>query len=116
MIVAVQGTSSFDDYSVFLRAMGVALSSMPDNDKEFLIYSAGPIKINSMVSEFSNISEKGLKSRGKKLKNYKVAPSWLSENMEFVDYFVYLSKPKESVSKLVSEAQLKNIEVGIYRY
>jgi hypothetical protein len=116
MIVAVQGTNSFDDYSVFLRAMGVALSSMPEGDKEFYIYSAGPAKINSMVSEFSNISEKGLKSRGKKLKNYKVAPSWLSENMDAVNYFVYLSKPKESVSKLVSEAQLKNVEVGIYRY
>lgn len=116
MIVAVQGSNSFDDYSVFLRAIGVALSSMPANDDAFYIYSAGPARINAMVSEFSNISEKGLKSRGKKLKNYKVAPSWLSENMESVNYFIYLSKPKESVSKLVSEAQLKNIEVGIYRY
>ena len=68
MIVAVQGTSNFNDYSVFLRAMGVALSSMPNNDKEFYIYSVGPARVNSMVSEFSNISEKGLKSRGKKLK------------------------------------------------
>ena len=39
-----------------------------------------------------------------------------SENMESVNYFIYLSNPKESISKLVSEAQLKNIEVGIYRY
>jgi hypothetical protein len=36
--------------------------------------------------------------------------------MEHVDYLAFLSKPKESVSRLVAEAELKNIEVGIYRY
>ena len=116
MIVAVQGSNSFDDYSVFLRAMGVALSTMPESDKEFHIYSAGPTRINSMVSEFCNISERGFKSRGKKLKNYKVPPSWLIENISHIGYLAYFSKPKEPVSKLVSEAQLQDIEVGIFRY
>ena len=36
MIVVVQGTNDFDNYQVFLRSMGVALSVMPANDKEFL--------------------------------------------------------------------------------
>jgi hypothetical protein len=36
--------------------------------------------------------------------------------MEHVNYFAFLSKPKQSVSKLVSEAELKGIEVGIFRY
>ena len=37
MIVAVHGTSDFDDYQVFLRAMSVALSGMKEGDKEFTI-------------------------------------------------------------------------------
>ena len=116
MIVGVQGTSSFDDYQIFLRAMGVAMSSMPENDKYFYIYSAGPAKINSMVMEFVNLSERGMKARGKKIKFYKVPPAWLKENMESINYFAYLSKPKESVSKLVADAELNNVEVGIFRY
>lgn len=116
MIVAVQGTRDFDDYQVFLRAMGVALSSMPQEDKEFLIYSAGPAKVNAMVSEFANVSERGMKSRGKKIKFFKVPSSYLEENIDHVNYLAFLSKPKEPVSKLVAQAELKNIEVGIYRY
>jgi hypothetical protein len=116
MIVGVQGTSSFDDYQVFLRAMGVAMSSMPEDDIYFYVYSAGPARINSMVMEFVNLSERGMKSRGKKIKLYKVPPSWISENMAQFNYFAFLSKPKESVSRLVSEAELNNVEVGIYRY
>lgn len=116
MIVAVQGTNEFSDYNVFIRAMGVALSNMNEDDKEFLIYSAGPAKINAMVSEFSNVSEKGMKARGKKIKFYKVPPSWIEENLEYVTYFAYLSKPKQSTSKLVAAAELKNIEVGLFQY
>lgn len=116
MIVAVQGTKAFDDYQVFLRAMGVAMSAMKEDDAELLIYSAGPAKINSMVSEFSNLSERGMKARGKRIKFLKVPPSYIEENIKSVNYFAFLSKPKESVSKLVATAELKNVEVGIYRY
>jgi hypothetical protein len=116
MKVAVQGTTEFNDYSVFLRAMSVALSGMTEDDAEFLIYSAGPANINSYVSEFCNISEKGMKSRGRKIKFYKVPPSWIEENMEYINYFAYLAKPKQNASKLVAAAELKNIEVGIFQY
>jgi hypothetical protein len=116
MIVVVQGTNDFNDYNVFIRAMGVALSGMKEDDKEFYIYSVGPAKINSMVLEFCNLSERGMKARGMKIKNYKVPASWVVENMEYVNYFAFLSKPKQPLSKLVAEAELKNIEVGIFRY
>lgn len=116
MIVAVQGTPEFNEYTVFLRAISVALSGMKEDDKEFVIYSVGPANINSFVSEFSNISEKGMKSRGKKIKFYKVAPQWLEENIEYVNYFAYLCKPKQKTSKLVATAELNNIEVGIFQY
>jgi len=116
MIVVVQGTSDFEDYSVFIRAMGVAMSGMSEDDKEFYVYSAGPARINSMVSEFCNLSERGMKARGKKIKYYKVPVQWVYENLDYVNYFAFLSKPKQPVSKLVAEAELKNIEVGIFRY
>lgn len=116
MIVVVQGTNDFNDYNVFIRAMGVAMSGMKEGDKEFYVYSAGPAKINSMVSEFCNLSERGMKARGMKIKYYKVPVQWVHENLEYVNYFAFLSKPKQPVSKLVAEAELKNIEVGIFRY
>jgi len=116
MIVAVQGTKEFADYNVFIRAMGVALASMKQDDKEFIIYSIGPSKMNSFVSEFCNLSERGMKARGMKIKNYKVASEWIVKNMDQVNYFAFFSNPKQGVSKLVAEAELKNIEVGIFRY
>jgi hypothetical protein len=116
MIVAVQGTNAFEDYNVFLRAMGVAMSGMHEDDKEIYIYSAGPMKVNSYVMEFSNLSERGLKARGKKIKYFKVPPSWLEENISSFNYVVFLSKPKEPLSKVVASAELNNVEVGIFRY
>ena len=73
MLVVVQATNEFNDYSVFLRAMGVALSSMHPNDDEIIIYSVGSKdnNIHNFAMEFCNLSEKGLKGRGKKIKTYK---------------------------------------------
>jgi hypothetical protein len=116
MNIVVQGSKDFDDYQVFLRAIGVAMSSIGIDDKELHIYSAGPAKINSMLSEFCNLSERGMKARGMKIKHYKVPPSWVIENIDYINYFAFLSKPKEAVSKLVSVAESKQIEVGIFRY
>jgi len=116
MIVAVQGTKDFNDYNVFLRAMSVALSGMKEEDKEFIIYSVGPATINSMVSEFSNLSERGMKARGKKIKFYKSPQSWVEENINYINYFAFLSTANQSQSKLVDAAELNNVEVGIFRY
>jgi hypothetical protein len=116
MNIVVQGSKEFDDYQVFLRAMGVALSNMQSNDKELHIYSVGPTKINAMLSEFCNLSERGMKARGMKIKHYKVPSSWVMENIDYINYFAFLSKPKEVVSKLVGVAESKQIEVGIFRY
>jgi hypothetical protein len=116
MIVAAQGTKSFDEYSVFLRAMGAALSQMGEDDKEFYVYSAGPSKINSMALEFCNVSERSLKARGIKVRLIKVPPSWIKENISIVNYFAFFSKPKEAVSPLVSYAESKDASVGVYRF
>jgi hypothetical protein len=116
MIVAVHGTTDFDDYQVFLRAMSVALSGMKDGDKDFIVYSAGPAAINSFVSEFCNLSERGMKSRGRKIKFIQVPPWYIEENIQSINYLAFLSKPKQPVSKLVTTAEQNNVEVGIFRY
>ena len=116
MIVAVQGTSSFNDYQVFLRAMGVAMSNLLSEDPYFYVYSAGPSNINDMAMEFVNLSERGLKSRGKKIKMYKVAPSWIEDNLVDINYFAFFSLPNEQQSKLVEKALNQNIETAIFSY
>jgi hypothetical protein len=45
-----------------------------------------------------------------------VPSSWAVENMEHINYFAFLSKPKDPVSKLASVAESKQIETGIFRY
>ena len=117
MIVAIQGTKGFNDYSIFLRGMGVALRTMDrDNDKEFMVYSAGPGQINSFAMEFLNVNERSLKAYGIKTKFVRVPQSWLLEHIHSINYVLYFSKPKEPVSELVDLADAKSIDVGVYRY
>ena len=116
MIVGVQGTSSFDNYNVFLRSMAVALSELKEEDKTFHVYSAGPNNINMMAMEFANLSEKGMKSRGKSIKFIKVNPEWMQENILQVDHFAFLSNPKEPVSKIVHVSKLNNINTNVYNF
>lgn len=116
MIIVVQGTRQFNDYNIFLRAMGTALSDKDPNDNDVIIYTTGPANINSMSLEFSNISERSLKARGIRIRTYKVPPKWVQENIHEVDYLAYFSKPKEPLTSLVDFAEAKDVEVGIYRY
>lgn len=96
--------------------MGVMLSSMKNDDTKIYVYSAGPAKVNSMVSEFCNLSERGLRARGKKIKFFKVAPSWIKDNIYDFDNFVYLCTPNDPNSSLVAEAELSELDVQIFRY
>jgi hypothetical protein len=115
MIVGVQGTSGFDNYNIFLRSMAVALSELGE-DKDFCIYSAGPNNINMMAMEFVNLSERGMKSRGKSIKLFKVTPEWLDENVKDINHFAFLSNPKEPVSKIVHSSKLNNINTNVYTF
>jgi hypothetical protein len=116
MIVGVEGSRNFTDYSIFLRGMRTALSSMKENDKQFTIMSAGPVRTNEMVMEFSNVSERTLKSLGIKVKVVKVPHKWFLKNMHVIDHFLYFTLPKETISELVREAEDKDVDVGVYRY
>ena len=116
MIIAVEGTKSFNDYEVFMRAMGVALSSL-NSDSDIQVWSLGPHKINSFTAAFCNSSENFLKQKGFRLTFSKVNTSWMIENINYVNYFAYFSLPKENISKLAKQAQeIEGCEVGIFRY
>jgi hypothetical protein len=116
MIVGVQGSRSFDDYAVFLRAMGTALSEMGQDDREIFIYSAGPARVNSMAMEFSNVSERSLKARGIKIQTRKVPVGWFQDYMSDIDFFAYFCKAGESDSALVGVAESVNKIPYVYRY
>jgi hypothetical protein len=116
MIVAIHGSRSFTDYNIFLRAMHTALTQLPEDDKMITIMSAGPAQINSFGQEFSNITERSLKARGIRIKLVKIPPSWIKDNIDKVDYLAYFSKPKESLPDIVTFADAKDVEVGVYRF
>jgi hypothetical protein len=116
MIIAVEGTKSFLDYEVFMRAMGVALST-PNYENEIQVWSVGPHKINSFTAAFCNSSENFLKQKGYRIKFSKVNAQWLRENIQYVDYYAFFSLPKETESNLVKMAQqIEGCEIGIFRY
>lgn len=116
MLMAVQGTNRFDDYNVFMRAMYTALHTMKDTDKEIYIYSAGPVKVNNMALEFSNITESSLKARGIRIQTRRVTTKWLEDNMNSIDYLAFFSKPGEPFSKLVDVADSHKVEAQVYSY
>jgi hypothetical protein len=96
--------------------MGTALRDLPEGDQEFLIFSAGPMRINAFGQEFSNISERTLKSKGIKIKLVKVPPSWIDSNLSGIDYFAFFSKPKETWSKQAQNAHDKDANLWVYRF
>lgn len=116
MNIAVQGTGSFNNYNVFMRSMAVAMSGKQEDDKEIVVYSFGPKNVNSFVAGFCNITERSLKSRGIKIKYRKIPASTAEQIMEDLDYFIFLSNPNEYTSKLAAEAELRGVEVGVFRY
>ena len=116
MIIVVEVTKSFEDYEVFMRAMGVALST-PNHKDEIQVWSAGPHKINNFTAAFCNSSENFLRQKGFKISFSKVISSWIAENISYVNYFAFFSKPNESLSKLARLAQdAERCELGIFRY
>jgi len=96
--------------------MAVALSELKPEEREFNLYSAGPNKVNDMAMEFVNLSERGMKSRGRSIKLFRVTPQWLEENINSFDHFAFVSNPKERVSNLVGLSKSKNISTNIYNF
>jgi hypothetical protein len=116
MKIAVQGSNTFSDYAIFMRAMRTALYSMDKNDKEVILYAVGPIRVNQMAQEFSNVSEDGFRARGRKISCRRMPQSWLESNMSDINYFAFFKKPGERVSPLVKLADELKVDAQIYEY
>jgi hypothetical protein len=116
MIVAIQATRGFSDYPVFLKGIGHALNQIESDDKDISIYSAGPVNLNNMATEFVNVSERSFKGRGIKTKLYKVPPSWIDENTSKISHFVFFANKKEPLSPQVEKADAKDANVWVHRY
>ena len=69
-----------------------------------------------MAMEFVNLSERGMKSRKKNIKFFKVTSEWLEENINDIDHFAFLSNPKEPVSKIVHLSKLNNKNTNVYNF
>lgn len=115
MIVGVLGSRNFNDYAIFLSGMAKSLYSMKGSeDKEFLIFSAGPHKLNQMAREYLNVSN--FKARGIKTRLIQVPPSWLKENHHQLDHMLYFCLPKEPLPDPVNFLSAKDVRVDIFRY
>lgn len=115
MIIGMQGSRNFNDYAIFLNAM-TRIMNIAKEEKEIVFMTAGPHRVNDMLMEFTNVSERSLKARGIKVKVVKMPSVALKERIHDIDYLVYLCLPKEPVSDLIREAQNKDAEVAVYRY
>ena len=117
MRLLIESTKGFKDYEVFMRAMGVVMGQMEDSDGSIDVFSVGPHKLNAMASEFFNVAENSLKSRGIKY-SFNILPQSVPEMMiTRFNYMAYLSNPENTkLSKLTKLAEENGIEVGIFRY
>ena len=117
MRLLIESTKGFDDYQVFMRAMGVVMGHMKSSNDFIDVYSVGTYKLNAMVNEFFNVAEDSLRSRGIK-HSFNILPGSTPELiMTRFNYMAYLSNPENTkLSKLVTLAEENNIEVGVFRY
>ena len=89
---------------------------MSEDDKEITIYGLGPVRVNNMATEFSNVSEDGLRAKGIRISFRKVPLTWFEQNVKTINYFAFFSKPGEPTSKLVELGDKAGIDVGVYTY
>lgn len=115
MIIAVEGTKSFENYDTFMRAMGIALSNNLDQDIQ--VWSLGPHKINGFTAAFCNSSENFLRQKGYKISFSKINGSWVEQYIDYINYYAFFSLPNESLSKMAQKVQnIEGCELGIFRY
>jgi len=115
MNIIVQGTKEFADYPVFVRAMGVAMSDMGD-DKDFNVYTVGPVNINNYTAQFCNMTETSMRARGKRIRFYRVPAIEVESNMDNFQWFGFFADPAGKPSHLFYAAAATDMETAIFRF
>lgn len=116
MIIGIQGSRNFNDYSIFLNAMLRVLQEMKEEDNDIVFFSAGPHKLNNMISEFINVSNWNRGGRNIKPKLVKMPAKAVEERIYDLDEFIYLCLPKEPETPLVKAADDAGIIPRVFRY
>ena len=114
MIICIEGSRSFDDYDVFMRAMGVALSGAKP-DSNVAIWVINSHKLNNFARSLFDIKESHFKSHKIKARVVPVTRHYAELRLADIDYFVYCCRKRDKVSSLVAEAELLDTEVGVFR-
>jgi len=117
MRVLIHGTKTFNQYEIFINALGRVIRSMEDGDDELLVVPLGPKNVTHMAHEFVNISERTLKANGVKPKVMPRTLGWAESNLHDFDELIYFCKPKEPLSKIAALVDKKStIDLVVYRY
>ena len=121
MNIVVNGTDKFQDYNTFMRAVVVAIDElMPKSDNKINLYSCGSYKTNQYSAEFINRSERFLKQKGIKPRYFIVPKRDIIEKFDSydIDMVLFLEDKKENLEvfdSLVSVANMKNVDVKVYK-
>ena len=113
MKVLINGSPRFNNPQVFLRAMGVVMSEVHDDNKLTLLLS-GQHKTNDIARQFVNRTEDSFRARGKKLDYVHASPRLVS--WDEVDMVVIFVNPPERNTKVGYEAERRGKEVNVFRY
>lgn len=115
MKISIQGNKRFSDYGTFRKAMATVLYQLKlKEQKEIVVFSAGPQSITNMAKEFFNISEDSLRAYGVKHKIILVPPKWIRENLSELDELVYFASPREAVPQILEVADKKGYRTIVY--
>jgi len=121
MNIIVNGTEKFQDYNTFMRAIVVAIDElMKPDDNKINVYSCGGYKTNQFAAEFINRSERFLKQKGIKPRYFIVPKRDVVERFDDYDpdMVVFLSGKSENIEvidSLISQANLRDTEIRIYK-
>lgn len=121
MNIIVNGTEKFQDYNTFMRAIVVAIDElMKPDDNRINVYSCGGYKTNQFSAEFINRSERFLKQKGIRPRYFIVPKRDVVERFDDYepDMIVFLSGKNENLEmldSLISQANLRDTEVRIYK-
>lgn len=115
MNILVQGTKDFSDYSTFVWAMGVAMSGMGE-DKEFNVYSVGPVNINSHAAEFCNVTEASMRARGKKIRFFRLPVTEAEDKLDRFRWFGFFAGKEGRPSQLFYSAEATDMETAVFRF
>lgn len=117
MKILVHGTKSFNQYEIFINALGRVIRSMDDEDGELIVATLGPTNVTHMAHEFINVSERTLKANGIKARVLPRTIRWAKSNLDEFDELIYFCKPKEQLSEIAALVDKKSTtDLVVYRY